>query len=57
VHGLGFGSGKVALILTLVIICLVAYLAITKADVQQAASHQASAERSRRRPATEDSFQ
>jgi uncharacterized membrane-anchored protein len=57
VHGLGFGSGKVALILTLVIFCLVAYLAITKADVQQAASHRVSAERSRQRPATEDSLQ
>jgi uncharacterized membrane-anchored protein len=36
-HGLGFGSGEVALVLTLIIFCLVAFLAITKADVQEPA--------------------
>ncbi len=32
--GLGWGAGPVALVLTLVIFGLVAYLAITRADVQ-----------------------
>lgn len=36
-HGLGFGSGEVALVLTIIIFCLVAFLAITKADVQKPA--------------------
>jgi uncharacterized membrane-anchored protein len=35
--GLGFGNGHVALVLTLVIAVLVAYLNITKCDVQEAA--------------------
>jgi uncharacterized membrane-anchored protein len=34
VGGLGWGDGTVALVLTLVIFCLVAFLAITRADVQ-----------------------
>ena len=37
--GLGFGDGHVALILTLVIAVLVAYLNITKRDVQVAQAH------------------
>jgi uncharacterized membrane-anchored protein len=35
--GLGWGDGPVALVLTLLIICLVAYLAVTRRDVQDAA--------------------
>jgi uncharacterized membrane-anchored protein len=35
VGGLGWGSGKVALVLTLAIFLLVAYLAVTRADVQR----------------------
>ena len=38
VSGLGFGDGRVALILTLVIACLVAYLNITRRDVQRSAT-------------------
>ena len=34
--GLGWGDGTVALALTIAIFCLVAYLAITRADVQRA---------------------
>ena len=34
VSGLGWGDGRVALVLTAVIVCLVAYLAVTHADVQ-----------------------
>jgi len=34
--GLGWGDGTVALILTFAIVCLVAYLSITRRDVQQA---------------------
>jgi uncharacterized membrane-anchored protein len=34
VHGLGYGDGTVALVLTALIFCLVAFLAITRADVQ-----------------------
>ncbi len=37
VGGLGLGAGKVALALTIVIFCLVSYLAITRRDVQSAA--------------------
>jgi uncharacterized membrane-anchored protein len=36
-HGLGYGSGRVSLILTGIIFVLVAYLAITRADVQKPA--------------------
>jgi uncharacterized membrane-anchored protein len=36
VGGLGWGDGHVALVLTLLIFCLVAYLAITRRDVQSA---------------------
>ena len=36
VHGLGYGDGTVALVLTIVIFCLVGYLAVTRADVQPA---------------------
>jgi len=36
--GLGVGDGNVALVLTVVIACLVAYLAITRKDVQRAAA-------------------
>jgi hypothetical protein len=35
--GLGLGDGTVALALTIVICCLVAYLAITRCDVQSVA--------------------
>jgi uncharacterized membrane-anchored protein len=51
-HGLGYGSGVVAGVLTVMIFILVAYLAITRADVQQAGrpeDHQ-----DRRRQAAED---
>ena len=37
VHGLGYGDGTVALVLTVLIACLVSYLAITRADVQHPA--------------------
>lgn len=40
VSGLGWGSGRVSLVLTAVIACLVAFLAVTRKDVQQ---HQADA--------------
>jgi uncharacterized membrane-anchored protein len=36
VGGLGWGDGRVAVVLTIVIFCLVAFLAITRADVQRA---------------------
>lgn len=51
-HGLGYGSGTVAAVLAVLIFILVAYLAITRADVQQEASD---GERARRRAAAEDS--
>ncbi len=35
VSGLGWGGGRVSLVLTVVITCLVAYLAITRRDVQR----------------------
>jgi uncharacterized membrane-anchored protein len=35
VGGLGWGDGRVSLVLTFVIACLVAYLAVTRKDVQQ----------------------
>jgi len=35
VGGLGWGDGRVAVVLTIVIFCLVAFLAITRADVQR----------------------
>ena len=35
-HGLGLGAGPVALALTAAISCVVAYLAITRRDVQSA---------------------
>ena len=35
VGGLGFGDGRIALLLTLLIACLVAYLAITRRDVKR----------------------
>jgi hypothetical protein len=34
VGGLGWGDGTVALAFTIVIFCLVAYLAVTRSDVQ-----------------------
>jgi len=34
VSGLGWGEGRISLVLTVVIACLVAYLAITRRDVQ-----------------------
>jgi uncharacterized membrane-anchored protein len=49
-HGLGYGSGKIALILTALIACFVAYLAITRVDVQRASRHAART----RQPAAED---
>jgi hypothetical protein len=36
--GLGWGDGTVALILTFAIVCLVAYLTVTRRDVQPAAA-------------------
>jgi uncharacterized membrane-anchored protein len=51
-HGLGLGSGEVAAALTVLIVIFVAYLTITRADVQRASSHQASPER--RRQTAED---
>jgi uncharacterized membrane-anchored protein len=36
VSGLGWGDGRVSLVLTAVIFCLVAYLAVTRKDVQNA---------------------
>jgi len=36
VSGLGWGDGRVSLVLTVVIACLVAYLAVTHPDVQDA---------------------
>ena len=41
VGGLGWGAGPVALVLAIAIFCLVAYLAITHADVQAAAPRKA----------------
>jgi hypothetical protein len=35
VSGLGLGNGRVSLVLTVAIACLVAYLAITRRDVQR----------------------
>ncbi len=40
VSGLGWGDGRVALVLTVVIFCLVAYLAITRRDVQRRSRHE-----------------
>jgi uncharacterized membrane-anchored protein len=37
--GLGWGSGRIALVLTIVIVCLVAYLAVTHRDVQGSHAH------------------
>jgi uncharacterized membrane-anchored protein len=53
-HGLGFGSGNMSLILTLVIVCLVVYLAITRADAREPVPGRASGEHSSRREAAED---
>ena len=39
VGGMGFGDGPVVLVLALAIICLVAFLAVTRRDVQGAAVH------------------
>jgi uncharacterized membrane-anchored protein len=36
VSGLGWGDGRVSLVLTAAIFCLVAYLAVTHRDVQKA---------------------
>jgi uncharacterized membrane-anchored protein len=52
VGGLGYGSGVVAGVLAVIILILVAYLAITRADVQQAGQH--GDERARRRHAAGD---
>ncbi len=46
-HGLGYGAGTVAGVLAVVIFILVAYLAITHADVQKGG--QPDSERDRRR--------
>jgi uncharacterized membrane-anchored protein len=54
VGGLGLGDGPVALALTLAIFCLVAFLAITRRDLQPARSR-AHAERRRRSRALEPS--
>jgi hypothetical protein len=37
VGGLGWGEGRVALALSILIFCLVAFLAVTRRDVQSAA--------------------
>jgi uncharacterized membrane-anchored protein len=37
--GLGWGDGRVALVLTIIIACLVGYLAITRRDVQSRPAH------------------
>jgi uncharacterized membrane-anchored protein len=52
VGGLGWGAGNVALVLTAVIFCLVAFLAVTRADVQRA-KHVARAGARARTAATE----
>jgi uncharacterized membrane-anchored protein len=39
VGGLGWGNGPVALVLAMAIFCLVAYLAVTRRDVQGASRH------------------
>jgi uncharacterized membrane-anchored protein len=54
VHGLGFGSGRVSLILTAVIICLVGYLAITRADVRRVVPDRRGERRARQPATTED---
>jgi uncharacterized membrane-anchored protein len=51
--GLGYGDGKVALVLAILIFFLVAFLAITRADVQQPA-HAAGRRKQSRQPAPED---
>lgn len=48
VGGLGFGDGRVAVILTVVIFCLVAFLALTGADVQTSADERRLARGARR---------
>jgi uncharacterized membrane-anchored protein len=55
VGGLGWGDGPVALALTIAIFCLVAYLAITRRDVQSAgyAPHVRDAARLRVEPSAE----
>lgn len=54
-HGLGYGAGTVAAVLAVLIFILVAYLAITHADVQQAGQPEgARGERDRRRHASGD---
>lgn len=56
VGGLGWGDGRVALALTMLIFCLVAYLAITRRDVQSArqrAPHVADETRLRVEPSPE----
>jgi uncharacterized membrane-anchored protein len=47
VGGLGFGDGRTALLLTAAIVVLVAYLAVTRADVQQPAPFSADGLRER----------
>ncbi len=39
--GLGFGSGRIAVIVTITVACLVAYLAITRHDIQRPAGRDA----------------
>jgi uncharacterized membrane-anchored protein len=51
-HGLGYGAGKVAGVLAVIIFILVAFLAITHADVQKA--DRTEDERGRRRHAARD---
>jgi uncharacterized membrane-anchored protein len=34
ISGLGWGDGRVSLVLTLIIVCLVTFLAVTRRDVQ-----------------------
>jgi len=41
--GLGWGDGRISLVLTVVIACLVAYLALTRKDVQRERAHTADA--------------
>jgi uncharacterized membrane-anchored protein len=56
VGGLGWGDGHVAIALTAAIFCLVAYLAITRRDVQGAARHGAPRHGARVRSPARDPF-
>jgi uncharacterized membrane-anchored protein len=51
VGGLGWGDGKVAVALSIIIFCFVAFLAVTRVDLQQGSRKQGSGEFSRLRRA------